>query len=177
MRLIGRFLIPAGVALFGGCAATPPAGPPLALRTGTWEVSTNINEAETRQPSQRDLNRLPPEVRAQIERIRRESTTVKAEPTLVCVTDARFDVGTFGTLLLPPGNVCTVKAKFAGATHLDAKIECPTDSEYASVRLLQLDAVSRESVRGKIVVPHSRSRGVVDLRGQWKGDVCATSDH
>jgi hypothetical protein len=160
--------------LLAACNTTNrPENPALAVKTGSWDVTSGFNEKESVDIPQSVIDRMMPEQRADYERIMRESAKQpKTRTVRVCVTAEDLKSTVFTPLLWLAGGKCNLKVTSATAQHREAELECNGGGGRTYIRYLVFDAPSAESVRGKVSTRQEVTRIVADMNGEWVGATC-----
>jgi len=153
-------------------AAAAHAGERLNVKTGLWEtiVTTKIDG----NPIPRNLlDQMPPERRAKIEQAIAARAASKSAPktTTNCVTEEDLEKG------IQAADVnadCKKTVVAQTSTHQEIAIECARNG-VTSKGHMTVDAVSSESIKGKMELNVGEGKVVGDFSGKWIGATCPAS--
>jgi hypothetical protein len=161
-----------------GTAATLAAALPLlaaerlAVRTGLWENTTTLQLSGFSIPAEQ-LQRLPPEQRAQAEELMRQMGVGAPRTTTeeTCITDADLDGRTFRESLKQAGEQCDIKEVAATSKRQEYSFQCSAGGLPANGRLV-IEVVDNSHVRGTMETTTPQGRMDVKFESKWKAAAC-----
>ncbi|HLA70411.1 MAG TPA: DUF3617 domain-containing protein [Steroidobacteraceae bacterium] len=161
-------------AILAGCvlAAAAYAGDRLNVKTGQWET-TVTTKIDGNPIPKNVLDQLPPDRRAKIEQAMATRAASKAAPktTTTCMTEEDLDKG---VQTMDIGGDCKKTILAQTPTHQEVAIECSRNG-VSTKGHMTVDALSNESIKGKMEMNVGDGKVIGDFSGKWIGATCPES--
>ena len=161
-------------AILAGCvlAAAAYADDRLNVKTGQWET-TVTTKIDGNPIPKNVLDQLPPDRRAKIEQAMAARAASKAAPktTTTCMTEEDLDKG---VQTMDIGGDCKKTILAQTPTHQEVAIECSRNG-VSTKGHMTVDALSNESIKGKMEMNVGDGKVIGDFSGKWIGATCPES--
>jgi len=159
------------ISILVGCvlAAAASAGDRLNVKTGQWET-TVATKIDGNPIPKNVLEQMPPDRRAKIEQAMAARAASKAAPKThtTCITEEDLDKGV-QTMDIRAECKKTILAQTP--THQEVAIECSRNG-VTSKGHMTVDALSKESIQGKMEMTVGDGKVIADFSGKWIGATC-----